>query len=514
MIRSTIIFLLISCTLGENLDLNKVKLSELERSFNEAENYMTKEASGVDAVIFLGMVNAGTKPLINYLIGNKLRGVKYSPYGEYKIIKADNRSQGPEICDGFTSETKIPTKWISDKFPGLSMFDFPGFDDNRDPVQDITNSFYLYHLVKKVKSLKFILVINFVDIERSNVNPLLKSLLYSEKLFGNKFEKFFSSISVIVSKVPRKQYGTKVDIEMIDYILKQKADIGTEMFKNVKNFLIYITENNDRIGLFRRPENNNTITSDIDFNIFSAIRNSRSIQGKDLQDVLPTISDRSIIYLMDVPKVAIREIYYIRESLYNIFSEILSEWEKLVNQNNEAIPQFKRNLSYIENLLHNSVANETNIYENIKTIEKIDINMKKKIDESNLLTKIEMLMLFSNILNTNEDLNNFSKHLISWLQNQITNAIHNVELLIASATEYPELTTDITENLTENTEQSTDVTDDFEGTTENITENSEQSTVIAENPDDITEDSIDIPEQLTEIAKNSTDIPEYIANDP
>ncbi|XP_043470071.1 uncharacterized protein LOC122503559 [Leptopilina heterotoma] len=529
MIRSTIIFLLISWVQGENLELNDVKLIELVKSFNEAENYMTREASGEDAAIVLGMVHTGKSSLINYLIGNKLRGVKYSQYGEFKIIKDDNRSKGPEIGFGLTPETTIPTKWISDKLPGLSIFDFPGYSDFRESLQEITNSFYLYHLAKKVKSLKFILVINFLDIDRDTVNPLLKSLQYSEKLFGNKFEMFFPSISVIFSKVPRQQYNIAVDMEMIKHLLNEKVDVTTGEYNNIKNFLNYIIKNNDRIGLFRKSVNNKTITSDIDFNIFAAIRNSRSVQRNDLQYVLPSISDRSMVCLLKIQHNLEMEIRIIAQSLYEIFKKMRTEWTELVkNRDDEAIPKIQTNLNYIEDLLRNSITKETTIYENSKTIEKIDIKLKKKIDKSNLLTKVEMFTLFSDILklNDNEKLHEIYGNLIKILLNEVR--IARNEFLTLTATEFPELTTDITEkptegtkqftditedseniteNLTEDTEQSTDVIEGFEDITENLTENTKQSTVVIENPSDITEDS-------TDIVKNSTDITEYLANNP
>ncbi|XP_043470070.1 thioredoxin domain-containing protein 2-like [Leptopilina heterotoma] len=544
MIRSTIIFLLISWVQGENLQLNDFLLIELVKSFNEAENYMTREASGEDAAIVLGMVHTGKSSLINYLIGNKLKGVKLSKYDEFKIMQDENRSKGPEIGFGLTPETTIPTKWISDKLPGLSIFDFPGYSDFRESLQEITNSFYLYHLAKKVKSLKFILVINFFDIARQDVNPLLKSLQYAKKLFGNKFEMFFPSISVIFSKVPRVHDNNAVDMEMIEHYLKEKSNVPKGASNNIKSFLNYIIKNNDRIGLFRKPENNETITSDTDFEIFSAIRNSRSVQRNYLQYVLPSISDPTIVFLRTVPHFLNIEIRKIAQSLYEIFKK-----ELVKNQDDEAIPKIQANLNYIEDLLYNSVRNETNIYENTKIIEKIGIKLKKKIDDSNLLTKVEMFTLFSDILklNVNKILHEISRNLILILRNEVRNAKN--EFLTLTATEIPELTTTITENPTENTKQSTDITEDpeditedpeditedpeditedpeditenftedteqstdviegFEEITENVMENTKQSTVVTENSSNITEDS-------TDIVKNSTEIPEYLANNP
>ncbi|XP_043470105.1 uncharacterized protein LOC122503577 [Leptopilina heterotoma] len=406
MIKITIISLLISLIYGQICTLTNEEIKQLEKSFIKAKNYMQKEATNEDAAICIGTARAGKSTLINYLMGNELRGVKYSRFGEFKIIKANERSEGPEIGAGPTSKTTIPTKWKSDKLHGLIIFDSPGFQDNRGPVQDITNSFYIYQLVKKVKSLKFILVINFGDIERANIKPFLRLLLDFEKLFENKFQEIFPSISVIVSKTPNVLYETTVDIEMIQYMLRQRVSTTKETsFNNIKKCLDYIMKNSNRIGLFKQARADKIVTSDIDFHIISAINNSGKVEKSVLQNVAPSISDSSLLCLHNAKNewVSITKIINIQKSISTFFTNMLIEWRNLNKTlDSNAIKKIQTNLSYIEGKLNDSVTNDIDIYENIETIKKIDGKLKEMIDNSSLLRNVELFDFFSHLLRLNE----------------------------------------------------------------------------------------------------------------
>ncbi|XP_043470073.1 uncharacterized protein LOC122503560 [Leptopilina heterotoma] len=434
MIRIAIISLLVSLIYGQICTLTKEEIRQLEKSFIEAKHYMQKIAANEDAAICIGTARAGKSTLINYLKGNELRGVKYSRFGEFKIIKANERSEGPEIGAGPTSKTTIPTKWKSDKLPGLSIFDCPGFQDNRGPVQDITNSFYIYHLVRKVKSLKFILVINFGDIERANIKPFLRLLLDFEKLFENKFQEIFSSISVIVSKTPNVLYETTVDIEMIQYMLRQRVSKPEETpFNNIKNFLDYIMKNRNRIGLFRQARADKIVTSDIDFHIISAINNSGKVEKSVLQNVAPSISDSSLMCLHNAINkwVSITKINKIQTYILDAFSKMLYEWTKNKSLDNNVLVKNQRNLIFIEGLLNYSITNDIDIYENIETIRKIDRKLKEVIDKGKLFKKVELFEFFSHLLklNENEHLHQSFRTLMLSLHTAVKITIYKIDVL-------------------------------------------------------------------------------------
>ncbi|XP_043462759.1 uncharacterized protein LOC122498855 [Leptopilina heterotoma] len=404
--RIAIVVIIISLVYGEICKLDEQELTELEKSFDEAEIYTRREALNKNAAICIGTTRAGKSTLINYLIGNELKAVRFSRYGDIKIIKADNQSIGPEIGLGPTSKTTIPTKWKSKRLNNLIIFDAPGFQDNRGPVQEITNSFYLYQLAKNVNSLKFILVINFADIERDNITPFMNLLLDFHKFFGNKFKDFFQSISVIFSKVPYEMYYTEVDHELIKHLLKRKAPLaGNISSNNVEDFLSYITENNDSIALFKKSKEEGSISDDIELNIFSSINSSKSVNRSVLQSISPSISDHSLLCLLHSKDkwISMAKIYKIQGSLLLTLTEMLpfqnSSPEKL---SIDRMSSFKANLSSIENLLNKSITKKCDIYENIEALKKIGIKMQNKIDESNYLIKVKIFMFVSNLLHSNE----------------------------------------------------------------------------------------------------------------
>ncbi|XP_043462761.1 uncharacterized protein LOC122498857 [Leptopilina heterotoma] len=408
MTRIGIFFLLISWTYVENCYLSDSELTELENAFIEAEDYTTRIVSNEDAIICVGATRAGKSTLINYLMGNELKGFKNSKYAEYKIIKANSESIGPEIGQGPTSKTTIPTKWTSNKLSGFSIYDAPGFDDNRGPVQDITNSFYLYLLMRKVKSLKYVLVIDFNDIVRNNIRPLLKFLYDFENIFRDKFAFFILSISIIFSKVPYELDGAKVDIEMIKYLLKEKAVVIENLSStNVNNFLDYILNNSSHLALFRKAKSNKIKSSDIDFNIFSAIRNTKSVNSSVLQNITPTASIESYLCLYHAKNkwISILEFLKLQKSLLTTCIDMLSKWEKSVmNSNGSSNNNVKEihKLYEIRNLLNNSIKNEADVYKIIESIGKINDKIKNKIQESNLLRKIKIFYFVSRLVKSND----------------------------------------------------------------------------------------------------------------
>ncbi|XP_043462771.1 uncharacterized protein LOC122498859 isoform X2 [Leptopilina heterotoma] len=369
MTRIGIFFLLILWTYGENCYLSDSELKELENAFIAAEDHTTRIGSNQDAIMCLGATRSGKRP---------------------------------EIGQGPTSKTTIPTKWTSNKLSGFSIFDAPGFDDNRGPVQDITNSFHLYLLMRKVKSLKFVLVIDFGDIERDITLPFFKLLRHFENFFGDKFAMFFSSISVVFTKVPSEIDETEVDIEMIKHLLNKKAIVIKSVSSaNLNNFLDYIIKNSSHIALFRKAEGNRIDSSYIGIKIFPAISNSESVNRSVLQNIAPSVSTKSLVCMFQVKNklTSISEFTNILESLLNLFISILSDW-KHSNMTPNTIE--KRYTSFIGNLLHNSIEYEADVYKIIEAIKKIDSKMKNKIEEINLLPKIKIFYFVSRLLKLND----------------------------------------------------------------------------------------------------------------
>ncbi|XP_043462767.1 uncharacterized protein LOC122498858 isoform X2 [Leptopilina heterotoma] len=367
MTRIGIFFLLISWTYGENCYLSDSELKELENAFIAAEDHTTRIGSNQDAIMCLGATRSGKRP---------------------------------EIGQGPTSKTTIPTKWTSNKLSGFSIFDAPGFDDNRGPVQDITNSFHLYLLMRKVKSLKFVLVIDFGDIERDITLPFFKLLRHFENFFGDKFAMFFSSISVVFTKVPSEIDETEVDIEMIKHLLNKKAIVIKSVSSaNLNNFLDYIIKNSSHIALFRKAESNRIDSSYIGIKIFPAISNSDSVNRSVLQNIAPSVSTKSHVCMFQVKNklTSISEFTNILESLLNLFISILSDWKHSnMTPNNNTIKKIKK-IFYFQKLQTNSIKNEFDVYKIIEAFGKMDSKIENEIKKSSLLRKIKIFYFVSRL---------------------------------------------------------------------------------------------------------------------
>ncbi|XP_043471813.1 uncharacterized protein LOC122504675 [Leptopilina heterotoma] len=302
MIRLAIICFLISMIRSEDCNFNINDVYELRQLFHDSERRMERATRGQsgNAAIVIGSARSGKSTLINYLMGNAL--IAYNEKREIKIKKANNNVRGPEIGAGSVSVTTIPTKWNSERsaLQNLDFWDTAGFEDNRGEKEDINNAFHMYHLTKKVDSLKLILVISYNDITSGNINQILTLLKTVGGYFNNTFEDIFPSISVIISKAPNQiNNGYPVDSEFLNYKLNTNLLSSSELdiSEVSKDFVRHIINNNQRVAFFRKVKKVGRVTSDIDDNITQAINNCDSIRKPSHQDIGFTFSVKSKLCL-------------------------------------------------------------------------------------------------------------------------------------------------------------------------------------------------------------------------
>ncbi|XP_043466934.1 uncharacterized protein LOC122501492 [Leptopilina heterotoma] len=412
MIKIAFICLLLTIVNSEGQELNNNNLEKIRISLSEAKKIMKDQLVKEDAAILFSNPKAGKSTLVNYLIGSKLKGTK-SPLSEEEIIvvKSNNQSKGPEIGIGSLSKTTIPTKWKSTILPNLALWDTPAFFDNRGLVQDVTNAYYLYKLLKSVKSLKIILVVDIQDLNRGNVQMFLSLLNAIEALFGNNFKSFFPSVSVIFSKVPETIDEIPVDFKYISNKLENVfLHPKLKSFKNSKNFIQYIIDNNDRIALFKKMSKETKVSSDIDVNILSVIKNSKIIDESSLKDTHPHISDSSMIMLYE----ATEELLPISkmDQIENIASQALLEdrnnIENLIDEeNSNKIKSIKDELTNKKNSFSHSLIGENDIYRKMPILLSFHDDLKKLNEEDKILDKIELINYIETILNIiiSKDLN-------------------------------------------------------------------------------------------------------------
>ncbi|XP_043471802.1 uncharacterized protein LOC122504671 [Leptopilina heterotoma] len=233
-------------------------------------------------------------------MGNAL--IAYKEKREIKIKKANNNVRGPEIGAGSVSVTTIPTRWSSERsaLQNLDFWDTAGFEDNRGEKGDINNAFHMYHLTKKVDSLKLILVISYGEITSGNINQILTFLKTVEGYFNNTFKDIFPSISVIISKALfETDNGSPVNSEFLNYNFNRNLLSSPELdiSEVSKEFVRHIINNNQRVAFFRKVKKVGRVTSDIDDNIIRAINNCDSIRKPSHQDIGFTFSVNSKLCL-------------------------------------------------------------------------------------------------------------------------------------------------------------------------------------------------------------------------
>ncbi|XP_043461960.1 uncharacterized protein LOC122498343 isoform X2 [Leptopilina heterotoma] len=430
MIRLLIACILISLVTGKSYDSYGINLENLKESLQVASQNIESEVTYLDSVIFIGNKNSGKSTLINYLIGNKLKAVKISPFEPLKIIKAENESEGPEMDSGSQSKNTIPTRWSSKKLNDLTLWDAPDMDDNGEELQDIVRSFYFFKLMKNVKSLKIILVINIRDIEDDRKN-YLSLLTAMENIFGNHFEEYFSSTSVIFTKV-RNTSEIPVDYKYIGYHLEKHFlnDSGLKWSQVSKNFTRFLLANNDRIALLKEMSHDGDVTSEIDFNIFTAIEKSKIIPKSSLQDLRPSISN-SLKLRLSYSQEKLQLELSIKE-IEIILAEKIEKY--IVDANNLAIKsnmiqKMHLELYLIGGILQSSLDSGYSFELKIKSLYPVDVKIRQKIEESRLLQNFQLLTFIESTLNIN-----ITKSLESSLYDVVFSSLLKVESLTSMIT--------------------------------------------------------------------------------
>ncbi|XP_043482916.1 reticulocyte-binding protein 2 homolog a-like isoform X2 [Leptopilina heterotoma] len=408
MIRLAIIFFLISMIESQNCDYDIDQLKEIKQIFHDSEKRMKKatQCQSKNAAIVIGNGRGGKSTLINYLMGNELVATQSNKYEDIKINKANNNIRGPEIGSGTLSTTTIPTKWnsIRSELHNLDIWDSAGFADNRKKMQDLNNSFHLYHLTRKVENLKLILIISFDEIINDNVDQMRRLLSSLERYFNNTFEVIFPAISVIISKAPEMDdFENLIDYKYINTKLNNSFLSSSQLDVSPvsKRFIRNIIENNNRLAIFKRAQQTGTVTSDIDVNIIQAINNCESINKSIRQNIGLTFSQESENCLLNASQILfpIQEILQFQNAL---FSSLNENFDTSCQSNNTITLQLNSDELKKINESLNTLTNNSKTEVKIKTLEMISDNLKNFINNNDIDTKISLIQFLDFILKRDE----------------------------------------------------------------------------------------------------------------
>lgn len=394
--------LLITLVKGECSD-DENDIKKLKDILIESNVYIKKHSVKDNAAIIIGQARVGKSTLLNYLINNKLMSEKIGKFTPISLIRAENKSEGPDIGGGGISKTKIPQKFTSSKFPHLSLWDTPGFDDNRGCVQDISNTFYIYQLIKNVDYLKVVLLLDYSDIASGTDTYFHKGINNLENLLGSSYQQFFPSVTVIFSKAPNIEnldYMSAVKLYITERILPEKTELKLNNF--TVNFLEFLVNNTDRIGFFKRAPNVGKIitANDIDVNIIPAIRKSKRVLRRCLLDLNLSISDSSKIWLYKFFDKLVLEVDFV--ALTEKIIEIVKKQSEAVKESfkgrdSTKLKNLKRTLEGIYSIFQ-KVYTESNFEENIKLFKDVDHSINEFIESNQMLSKIDCIMFIDKLL--------------------------------------------------------------------------------------------------------------------
>ncbi|XP_043481173.1 uncharacterized protein LOC122510518 isoform X2 [Leptopilina heterotoma] len=371
MIRIVIICSLISVIKSNDCNFNADEVDALKTSFSDADEYIERLVRNANrnAAIVVGPARSG---------------------------------KSPEIGEGTVSKTSIPSKWNSAIFSNLDIWDSAGFDDSRGVKKDVNNSFYLHHLVKKVKTLKFVLVVSF-EIITGNTEPFLALLRNLEIFLNGKFRIFFPSISLIISKAPFEISNYKIDNEYIKRKLERNiiSQSNMTMSADVRDFVRHVKDNDNRIAFFRKARNNGLITSDIDDNIIGAIQNSYRIKMECLQDVGFSIAERTVTCLQKAYDTLnpMEEFMNMNDIINAFWREKFEFLHSKHIRNNANMLNSTRNTYFTkENYINNTSWKNSSIFVKIEIIENSDDLFKQFIKNQDLKNKINRSIFIDTLL--------------------------------------------------------------------------------------------------------------------
>ncbi|XP_043461757.1 uncharacterized protein LOC122498187 [Leptopilina heterotoma] len=427
-----LLFTHISCQQQESFNLSDIL--KMEETLKESIEFVKNKVTDKRGVLFIGIAKAGKSTLMNYVIGKKLKAVRTHKFENIMITQESEGDAAPEIGNKSTSLTTIPTKWKSNKIPDFTLWDCPGFSDNRELIQDVTNALYIYQLIKSIDEIKFTLVISYDAFKDDNIQPFLTLLTHIATLFGNNFKHIYDSISVIFTKVPFSVNNEVVNNEYINSKLREKVVLRTQikMDESSRNFINYLTNNEDNIAIFRRPKREGKLTTCVNDNIMPAIRKTKKINNILIKDVKPSLSVESSLYL----RTSLSDLLQTKSFLdmQNDVSRILQSLEKEIDgkkciQNFGCMSYNKVKLTRYAYKIKLYSNRNNYAFDNIEMLKNLRVEFKESIHKRNLLEIMKAVSFIDIVLkkNAEKQIALFVKSIMDHFEAAIVNLIAKID---------------------------------------------------------------------------------------
>ena len=416
------------------------EIRHLMDALNMASALMASKARPEDIAIFIGTTKAGKSTLINYMLGNELVGERQQRFTPVTITKTGN--YGPTIGEGSSSETIIPTRWDnSHLLPDLVLWDAPGFEDNRGPVQDITNAYYIFELFRKIHSVKIVLVVDFNDINTDRVNPFLSLLQSVKNLLHTRIRACFSSIVVAFTKVPSILNDCPVDVplicEMIDHkILKNRT---LEISLEGRKLVAHLMKNPQQIGLFKMA-GVGPLGPEIGKGVTQAILGAQSVSSDILRDVVcPSLAEKSQNFLFRSRErlSSTSNLKELIDTVNQVYQEKIIEIRKMLtggqtDKNELEVNRVK--LSVLTDDIDKVLVPGTSFRRKINLLEKVDQRVENKILNHGLLARSELMQFVDKLLGLKEsdELDMYIEAVLCNAKTQIQKLVYVIDMKLGS----------------------------------------------------------------------------------
>lgn len=207
-------------------DNSNIDLFELLNDENHQDDVVRVE----DVILIMGNTGCG-KTTVTQILAEDLTRLHavLSDSGKLFIIDDDNKIGGPSTV----SKTLMPELVIqkvndSSDGGGTAFYDCPGFDDTRGADVDIAANFFMHRVLKKVKRLKILFLVNYSSVKMGNERVDFDLLASHVSRFLRSLRRYRDSFALVVTKTP--SYS-----ESGDYLEDDEIISGIVEFLSVYN---------------------------------------------------------------------------------------------------------------------------------------------------------------------------------------------------------------------------------------------------------------------------------------
>jgi energy-coupling factor transporter ATP-binding protein EcfA2 len=260
---------------------NLADIMKIQALLDEGDVQISKESQ--NALALVGTTGSGKTTLLNLLTGNPLR------ITEDRLIDVNDPRNPFKIGFSFESCTTTPNTFSA---PGYTIYDCPGFEDNKSTEQEIANAYYISKIFKMSMNIKIVLVLIFKCENNGKGKQLCNIFSMLAALIPDQ-QKLFNSLSIVVTQC-KKNY---TNLKFANTLKKLVAENNS--FAPISELVSKIADNPQKVVLFKKPDK----LSGIDYSDRERILRAITLASYIRSEARPVISDTAKIQVSELIKV-------------------------------------------------------------------------------------------------------------------------------------------------------------------------------------------------------------------